>query len=416
MLPRLFNATRARLTAAGPWACWVLAGVIACGLGHTIGGTARAANPSAGRTAPDDEVEYRNHRDPRGPWSIHVVRVPRKNSQLHLSAVHADGRAVGLSPISHQTAVVASIGTSIAAINGDFYRRHGPFAGEPRGLHIAEGELLSAPSGSVSFWIDALGEPRVTNTSSSLSVTWPGGATTSIGLNGSRRSNGIELYTPALGPTTQTSGGRELILERQEGGPWLPLRPGVTHPARVRAVRATGNTRIDPDTLVLSIGPALARTVPHIEPGAELEISTETTPNLRGVKTAISGGPILLRDGKRQRIRITSDSYESTSMLERHPRSAMGWSEDAYYLVQVDGRHRNSVGMTLNELAALFQELGCSDAMNLDGGGSATLWFQGRVRNRPCDGYERPVANALVVLKKKPAAASTELGASAGGL
>jgi exopolysaccharide biosynthesis protein len=45
-------------------------------------------------------------------------------------------------------------------------------------------------------------------------------------------------------------------------------------------------------------------------------------------------------------------------------------------------------------------KLGCTEAMNLDGGGSSTLWYSGRVRNRPCDGEERLVGNALVVIRK----------------
>jgi exopolysaccharide biosynthesis protein len=56
--------------------------------------------------------------------------------------------------------------------------------------------------------------------------------------------------------------------------------------------------------------------------------------------------------------------------------------------------------MTLDELAAYLVGLGCREAMNFDGGGSATLWYEGKVRNRPCDGYERRVANALFVLRK----------------
>jgi len=70
--------------------------------------------------------------------------------------------------------------------------------------------------------------------------------------------------------------------------------------------------------------------------------------------------------------------------------------------VEVDGRQTFSVGMTLNELATYLLKLGCTDAMNLDGGGSATLWYVGKVCNRPSDGRERPVANALVVTKKAP--------------
>ncbi len=50
-------------------------------------------------------------------------------------------------------------------------------------------------------------------------------------------------------------------------------------------------------------------------------------------------------------------------------------------------------------------KLGCEEAMNLDGGGSATLWVLGSVRNSPSEGEERPGANALVLMKKGPTAA-----------
>ena len=88
-------------------------------------------------------------------------------------------------------------------------------------------------------------------------------------------------------------------------------------------------------------------------------------------------------------------------MLERHPRSAIGWNKNWFFLVEVDGRQRDlSVGMTLDELSNYLVKLGCEEALNLDGGGSATIWYQGEVRNSPCDGYERPIANSLVVLRK----------------
>jgi exopolysaccharide biosynthesis protein len=155
--------------------------------------------------------------------------------------------------------------------------------------------------------------------------------------------------------------------------------------------------------MVLSIGPAFLRKVPRVAVGAELVISTQTAPSLKGARTAISGGPVLVRDGKPLRVKpADSDSYKETSMTERHPRSAVGWNDQEYLLVQVDGRHRTSVGMTLDELAAFMVELGCQHALNLDGGGSATLWYNGKVQNRPCDGYERSVANSLVVIKTKP--------------
>ncbi|MBI2949368.1 MAG: phosphodiester glycosidase family protein [Verrucomicrobia bacterium] len=373
--------------------------------------TARSADLPASATNAPPDITYQNYRSPRGPWSIHVVRVPRGKAPFQVSAMHAGGRAIGLARLSDHTGLLRSDQlTPMAAINGDFYQRGGPYAGDPRGLQIVEGELISAPSGSVSFWIDALGEPHAANTESLLQVTWPDGTTVPIGLNGNRSANEIELYTPALGASTQTGGGRELVLEPRGNAPSLPLRPGRIYPARIREIRETGNTRIHPGTMVLSIGPALARRTPRVQSGDELIVSTATSPSLRGARTAISGGPLLVQDGKRQRIQpADSDSYEVTSMTERHPRSAIGWSENYFFLVQVDGRQRNlSVGMTLNELAAFLVEIGCQGAINLDGGGSATLWYDGRVRNRPCDGYERAVANSVVVFKKNRATLDPE--------
>ena len=106
---------------------------------------------------------------------------------------------------------------------------------------------------------------------------------------------------------------------------------------------------------------------------------------------------------KRQKFTNLSGSggYESSSMYERHPRTAVGWDSRYLYLIQVDGRQEGlSVGMTLEELGAYMAQMGCTDAMNLDGGGSATFWFNGKIRNSPCDGHERPIANALVIARK----------------
>ena len=91
-----------------------------------------------------------------------------------------------------------------------------------------------------------------------------------------------------------------------------------------------------------------------------------------------------------------------SGLLMRHPRTAVGWDKDHLYLVEVDGRQSDlSVGMTFPELAAYMAKLGCEQAMNLDGGGSATMWVFGQVMNSPSEGRERPGANALVVLRQK---------------
>jgi exopolysaccharide biosynthesis protein len=85
----------------------------------------------------------------------------------------------------------------------------------------------------------------------------------------------------------------------------------------------------------------------------------------------------------------------------RHPRTAVGWNKECIYMVEVDGRQSDvSVGMTFEELADYMAKIGCDFAMNLDGGGSSTLWFMGHVLNSPSEGRERPAPNALVLMRK----------------
>jgi hypothetical protein len=337
------------------------------------------------------------------------VKVPRNDRRWELRSVHAFGKAVGLANVPAQLKLFSAVeAVPVAGINGDFYERRGPFAGDARGLQIVDGELISEPTGGSSFWIDAADQPHAGETASNLRVIWPDGSSSPIKLNASRGNGDVAFYTPTFGPTTQSIGGTELVLER--GGstnsalaPWLPLRPGRIYQARVRETRK-GGSAIAADTLVLSIGPK-AKT-PRLVAGAEVKISTETQPALRGVSQAISGGPILVKDGRRQAIKAAeSDSYIFSSMQEQHPRSAIGWNDEYYFLVSIDGRQgRKSVGMTLDEFARELVKIGCQQALNLDGGGSATLWFEGKARNFLCDGFERDIANALAVVEKKSAA------------
>jgi exopolysaccharide biosynthesis protein len=74
-------------------------------------------------------------------------------------------------------------------------------------------------------------------------------------------------------------------------------------------------------------------------------------------------------------------------------------ADNTIWLVTVDGRQPElSVGMTLIELRALAHRLGLVNALNLDGGGSTTMWVQGEVVNKPSDPTgPRKVSDALLV-------------------
>lgn len=100
-----------------------------------------------------------------------------------------------------------------------------------------------------------------------------------------------------------------------------------------------------------------------------------------GAWQAWSFGPMLLKDGK------AMTEFNST-VKPKNPRSAIGYYEPGHYcFVVVDGRQEGySVGMTMAELSQLFEELGCKEAYNLDGGGSAAMVYQGELVNQPSGG------------------------------
>lgn len=393
----------------GRWQSWGLAAVgvgLAAFLAVGLFRRADASEERAGKSEPG--VSYRNERIAREPWSIHVVKIDRSREDLGFFAAHARNQVLGVSLISQQArAIPPEIGRAIAGVNGDFYERDNPtYAGDPRGLQILNGDLISGPS-TVCVWFDAEGHPHLDEVKGDFQVTWPDGRKTPFSLNQQRRPNMAVLYTPTYGPSTRVRGGRELILEKSGDSPWLPLQAGQRHRARVREVRTDGDTRLDAGLMVLSLGPQLLAGVPEGSAGLVLEISTATTPDLKDVKTAIAGGPSLIKDGKAFSLKHpppgTPPSYSERSKYERHPRSAVGWSPTHFYLVTVDGRQPGlSMGMKLAELAEYMAGLGCTDAMNLDGGKSAQMWMTGEIMNSPCQG-EDTVANALFVVRKPEA-------------
>jgi hypothetical protein len=278
-------------------------------------------------------------------------------------------------------------------VNGDFFKSHRNYPGDTEGLQIMNGELVSAPDPrKVCFWVDPQHGLHRSEVTSQMKVTWPDGTTTPFGLNEECEATAAVLYTPAIGKATRTSGGLDLVLENSAAGPWLPLEAGQNYAAKVRSVSTNGNAGVESNTMVLALGSDLAAKFSAIKPGAVLKLSTAMLPDLKGVRTAIGGGPTLVAEGK---TRTLSGSQG------RAPRTAIGWNKDSIYLVVVDGRQRSlSVGMSLPELADYMAHLGCEEAMNLDGGGSTTFWIYGSVQNSPSEGKERPAANALLLMRQ----------------
>ena len=90
-------------------------------------------------------------------------------------------------------------------------------------------------------------------------------------------------------------------------------------------------------------------------------------------------------------------SFPSSDVSVGNPRSCIGYYEPGHYcFVVVDGRQKQSRGVTLRELALLMQSLGCTQAYNLDGGASAHFYYRGTVLNQPSGGG-RNIADIVYV-------------------
>jgi len=373
------------------WAAW-FSMVIGLTLLSRLSAAASGTNAESPR--PERWFQYTNEVVDDIPWSIHVVKLDRTSRDFEFVTTLGKGDVFGMGTVSEQLKMLPrELGRPMAAINGDFYDKSEKYQGRPRDLQIYRGEVVSNPAGHTCFWVAPDGVPQMTNVYSRFRVTWPDGKGVPFTLNQAREDDAAVLYTSATGPSTRASGGTELVLESTNNSPLQPLRVGQTFSARVKSVRTSGNSELAPGVLVLSLGPSLLANMPAVQPGAMVTISLQTLPDLAGVAVAIGGGPALVRDGKPMRW--------NGFLHMRHPRTALGWNKDYIFLVEVDGRQSNiSLGMTFPELADYLIKIGCSEAMNLDGGGSATLWALGSVRNSPSEGEERPSANALVVVRK----------------
>lgn len=132
-------------------------------------------------------------------------------------------------------------------------------------------------------------------------------------------------------------------------------------------------------------------------------VSPQTTINTKA-KSLMVAGPLLVSNNTR--ITLPNSPFNSN----RHPRSAVGISgKNKLILIVVDGRSNQSYGMSLPELAKLMHWIGAKDAMNLDGGGSSTLYVEGgssnNIVNYPSDNKkfdhegQRSVSN-IIYLKK----------------
>jgi hypothetical protein len=118
------------------------------------------------------------------------------------------------------------------------------------------------------------------------------------------------------------------------------------------------------------------------------------------IKTAIGGGPVLLQDGD---IKITNNEelkFAGKAILDKHPRTAVGYTANNQLIMFVcEGRFPGRAdGLTLTQMAGLLKEMGCVEAINLDGGGSSCLLVNGKETIKPSDKEgQRPVPAVFMI-------------------
>jgi hypothetical protein len=118
------------------------------------------------------------------------------------------------------------------------------------------------------------------------------------------------------------------------------------------------------------------------------------------MKTAVGGGPVLVQNNE---IKITNEEelrFNGKAINDKHPRTCMGYTNDGRLIIMViQGRFPGiAEGATLTQQAKLLVDLGCKEALNLDGGGSSCMLINGKETIKPCDKEgERPVPAVFII-------------------
>jgi hypothetical protein len=320
----------------------------------------------------------------------HIALGPKPGGLYSLRPVLSNNRVSSRETVSSMQRRLRSRGTLIG-VNGDYFTWT---LGYPSGIFMVGGILSSRPLALRSSL--GIGDDGI------LRIGRIGyGGSFHIGSAPVHRlrqfnrpldtANGYALFVPSWGARTPSMRYvREAILahvprtlpNRDRGGAVVKVVRGSGHtiPAGGAVLQARGNSRFALNAEAV--------------PGATLTFRLGLDPWWDGVRTAIGGGPELVRNGAA--ILDAGEHFTSTQLDPRAPRTAVGQLADGrIVLLAVDGRSRRSAGLTTPQLAQEMVRLGAVNAMALDSGGSTTMAFNGRVLNRPSDGSERLVADSL---------------------
>ena len=332
------------------------------------------------------------------PVVINLLRLDL--TKVRLDVVHALDAAIGL----EKTSSIAARHGAVAAINAGFFRiDQSIWEGDDVGLLKINGKILGESNGRTSLVIN--NGKKITqvffdkiNLSLELCSNSHEFRAKASGVDRERKDDDLILYTPEFHFTTLTNGnGLEIIAENGVIKQILEDKGSSQIPKNGFVISATGNSRKLLKSL--KVGNTLSPCFP-------LNVSSDSYPSnnlkITRAEDIVSGVPQLIKNGK-----IDIDWQEeksSKSFVEtHHPRTAVAKLKDGKFLfVTVDGRSEESGGMSLYGLADFLLEQGATDALNLDGGGSSTMFLDGKVVNHPSDKEgERKIGDALLVFPRR---------------
>ncbi len=344
------------------------------------------------------------------PWSIHVLELNRKQRSLELRAVAAAGTVGDMQrelPSAMGTRLAQSGSHVLAVVNGD-YDLQKDYPGVSDGLAITSGHLWTSPhAGRPVFAISLGGEPIIAVPELTVELrarrrTWKIAAVNKP--LGAPFGAWPRLYTRRFRPQLNSDSPlRCVIIGELSPSAALPSE-GAIHGKVLQVVDSATQLAIANDSLIVAEPAADSAGLNSLRAGDAVGLRLRVRVAGHKVRHVIGGFPVLIRAGRK-----SIEGNPAQSLSKRHPRTALCYNSQKIIFTVVDGRQPAlSVGMTLDELADLMLSLGCTVAMNTDGGGSSVMAVSDaqnaghlRIVNSPSDGKERGRGNAWVVLQKK---------------
>jgi exopolysaccharide biosynthesis protein len=337
------------------------------------------------------------------PQAIHIIRANPK--KVRITALHALDDGLGREPLSS----MAKRTGAVAAINGGFFKYNGSYDGLNTSTLKINGDWLSMAKlqrGAIG-WKKDFSKALFDRLTLSCKVNIQGKDFPISDFNRERSHNTSVLYNYPFHRSSLTApNGTEIVMSRD----------------RVLEIRKNkGNSKIPEGGFVYSVGKDAKIKLDNIQPGAPCTIQFYAVPQLaqsqeekdawQEVDFIVGGTPLLIKDG--QLIPDIECEQTRKSFLKNSlPRTAIGTCKDGtVVMIVVDGRDPLlSVGMSIPELQLYMKELGCTNALNLDGGGSATMTVFSQVVNYPCNSHheeelndrsQRPISDGILILPQE---------------